>query len=322
MNRMLFKKSLLEGRALLLACMAALFVVGWTRVWLVSQFEMSRFQAILEQLREYQRFIPVPLEQLFTYAGRIALTFDEPVVVVCMCLWAIARGSDCVSGELGRGTLEMLLAQPVSRRQVFWSQASVTIGGVALVALAVWLGIYTGILTTAVREPAPTPTWSVPLFGFQIPNPLAEKKFQWVPLSEVVDPRVFAPAVFNLFSLGIFLAGFSSLFSSCDRYRWRTIGWVAGLTIFQMLVKLFSLASERFAWLAKCTFFTAYEPEAFVSVALNSPQEAWSLTRHPTGSESLILGPLGYDLILIGLGLLAYLVATVVFQRRDLPAPL
>ena len=47
MNRMLLRKSLLEARSLLLACMAALFVVGWTRVWLVSQFEMSRFQAIL-----------------------------------------------------------------------------------------------------------------------------------------------------------------------------------------------------------------------------------------------------------------------------------
>ena len=42
-------------------------------------------------------------------------------------MFAIARGSDVVSGELGRGTLEMLLAQPVSRLQVLYTQAAVTL---------------------------------------------------------------------------------------------------------------------------------------------------------------------------------------------------
>jgi ABC-2 type transport system permease protein len=322
MNRMLLRKSLLESRGLLLACMAALFVVGWTRVWLVSQFEMSRFQLILEQLREYERFFPVPFEQLFTYAGRIALTFDEPVVLVCMAVWAIARGSDCVSGEVGRGTMEMLLAQPVSRRQLLWSQAAVTIGGVALVAVAVWLGIYVGIRTTSVPELVPAAGWKLPLFGIEIPNFLARKQVVWVPLSTAVDPRVFAPAVLNLFALGFFLAGVSSLFSACDRYRGRTIGLVAGLTILQMLVKLLALASDQLAWMAKLTFFTAYEPEAFVCAAARSPPEAWSFVRHTAEGRLASLGPLGYDLILIGIGLAAYVAATVIFQRRDLPAPL
>jgi ABC-2 type transport system permease protein len=302
--------------------MAALFVVGWTRVWLVSQFDMSRFQLILEQLREYERFVPVPFEQLFTYAGRIALTFDEPVVLVCMAVWAIARGSDCVSGEVGRGTMEMLLAQPVSRRQLLWSQAAVTIGGVALVALAVWLGLYVGIRTVSVRELVPAPGWKLPLFGVEVPNLWAPKRVVWVPISEVVDPLVFAPAVLNLFALGFFLAGVSSLFSACDRSRGRTIGLVAGLTIFQMLVRLLAVASDRFAWTGRLTFFSAYEPQAFVCAAARSPVEGWSFVRHTAEGQLAGLGPLGYNSILIGIGLVAYIAATVVFQRRDLPAPL
>ena len=34
------------------------------------------------------------------------------------------------------------------------------------------------------------------------------------------------------------------------------------------------------------------------------------------------LGPLGYDLVLIGLGATAFVAAARVFCRRDLPAPL
>jgi ABC-2 type transport system permease protein len=321
-NRILLKKSLAEARGLLLGCLAALLVVFWSRVWLVTQFDMSRFKAVLEQFREYQRFSPVPFDQLFTYAGRIAISFDEPVVIVCIAVWAIARGSDCVSGELGRGTLEMLLAQPISRTQVLWSQAAVTIGGVAALAWVTWLGLYLGIHTNSVRGPAPRETWTVPWLQLEILNPLAEPKTQLTPLSQEVDPAVFAPAACNLFALGVFLAGLSCFLSACDRYRWRTIGLMAGLMIAQMIIKVIGVASDRFHWLMRCTFLTAYEPQVAVSLALNRPDETWSLVLRDPAGRCQELGPLGYDLLLIGLGVLAYAAATFVFRRRDLPAPL
>jgi ABC-2 type transport system permease protein len=316
------KKSIIESRLLLISCMAALYSFCWVRVWIVSFFEMSRFKAIVEQFREYERFSPVPFEQLFTYAGRIALTYDEPVVVVCMSMWAIARGSDCVSGELGRGTMEMLLAQPVSRLQVLLSQATVTISGVVLLAAASWLGVYTGIMTTSVKEPAPTATWTVPWLGFEVSNPFAEERMVDVPMSQHVDPAAFVPASFNLLALGIFLAGLSSLFSSFDRYRWRTIGLVAGIYIVQVILKIVGLAADRLHWLAYCTFFTAYEPEAFVSVAVNNPENVWSIVVYDASGQYAGLGPMGYNLILLGMGLAAYIAASLVFRRRDLPAPL
>lgn len=321
MHRILLKKSLAESRGLLVACLAALFTIFWTRVWLVSQFDMSRFRAILEQFREFERFAPVPFEQLFTYAGRIALSFDEPVVIVCVSVWAIARGSDCVSGELNRGTMEMLLAQPVSRLQVLWSQAAVTIGGAALLASASWLGIYAGILTNSVQETVPA-TWSIPWVGIELPNPLAEERTVWKPLAEEVDPAVFAPAAGNLFALGLFLAGVSAFCSSWDRYRWRTIGLVVGFCVVEMLVKLFSLAADRFRWLRYGTFFSAYDPQRAVSIAVNTPEQTWRVGHYDAAGAWVGLGPVGHDLVLIGLGVAAYLVAARVFQRRDLPAPL
>jgi ABC-2 type transport system permease protein len=322
MNRSLIKKSVLESRLLLASCAVAVYFFCWARVWLVSQFEMGRFKAVVEQFREFERFSPVPFEQLFTYAGRIALVYDEPIVVVCVSLWAIARGSDCVSGELGRGTMEMLLAQPVSRLRVFFSQALVTVIGVGVLASVSWLGVYTGVMTNSIQEPAPPETWTVPLLDFEIPNPFAKEEIVSIPMRERVDTTVFVPAAFNLFALGLFLAGLSSLLSSWDRYRWRTIGLAVGIYIVQVIIKIIGLAADRCAWLANCTFFTAYEPERFVSVALHSPDQAWNLVLWDDGAVFQDLGPLGYDLILIGLGVVAYLAAAVIFQRRDLPAPL
>jgi hypothetical protein len=69
------------------------------------------------------------------------------------------------------------------------------------------------------------------------------------------------------------------------------------------------------------TFFTAYEPERFVSVAIHNPEFTWSLWfRDAQGI--CVLGPLGYNFILLGLGFAAFVGATVVFRIRDLPAPL
>ncbi len=323
-NRSLLKKSIVESRMLLFACVAALYAFCWARVWIVSLFEMDRFKAIVEQFREFERFSPVPFDQLFTYSGRIAMTFDEPVVVVSMCMWAIARGSDCVSGELGRGTMEMLLAQPVSRIQVLWSQALVTVGGVAVLAGASWLGIYTGIMTTSVKEAVPSATWTIPWIDIEIPNLLEadEEETVDVPMAFRVDPVDFVPASVNLLALGFFLAGLSSFFSSLDRYRWRTIGVVAGICVVEVIIKIIGLAADRLHWLGYFSFFSSYEPERFVNVAVRTPENTWSIALYDAAGVFTGLGPLGYDLVLIGMGLAGYLAATYIFHARDLPAPL
>ncbi len=321
MNRALLKKCVSEAQILFLSCGFGLYFFCWVRCWVVGQFEMARFQAVLEQFREFERFSPVPFEQLFTYAGRVALTYDEPIVILCVAVWAISRGSDVVSGELSRGTMEMLLAQPLSRLQILATQASVTIVGVGLLCLLAWLGTATGIATTQVKELAPRPTWRVPGFGLRITNPLAERETITVPLADKVESRTFIPAAFNLFSLGFFLAGLTTLMSSWDRYRWRTIGLVVGFFVLQLTMKIAAMATDQLAWMSWFTFLTAYEPEAFVRIAVQAPQEVWSLWREAEESGLRELGPLGYNLILLGTGAAAFVVAGVLFCRRDLPAP-
>ena len=104
-HRILIRKYIGQSSVLFFACGAALFAFAWVRVWVVSLLDMAQFQTILEQFREFEKFAPIDFDALFTYPGRVGMTFDEPIVIFCTVIWCFARGSDVVSGELGRGTL-------------------------------------------------------------------------------------------------------------------------------------------------------------------------------------------------------------------------
>jgi ABC-2 type transport system permease protein len=321
-NSALLKKCLLEVRLLFAACLALVFAFCFVRVFIVASIELVDFAAIVERLWDkWEKFAPVPLSHLLSYHGRIGLAWDEPIVVFGISLFAIARGSDAVSGELNRGTLEMLLAQPVSRLQVLYSQAVVTVSCLVLLALSTWAGTWCGIQCTSVKESAPPPMLKLP-FVPAISLPIQSDVKIETPMRDKVDPMVFFPGVVNLFCLGAAVAGVSTLASSLDRYRWRTIGIVTGLYVVSMIFKIVGIAFAQFSWLKTISLFTAYEPQKFIALAVRTPDAAWSLARYTDSGAFLEPGPMGYNLILLAVAAVSYLAAGIVFHRRDLPAPL
>ncbi|MBI3837824.1 MAG: ABC transporter permease subunit [Planctomycetia bacterium] len=286
MNAALWKKSLSESRWLLLSSAALMFTVHWLRVWISSFFSTGALEGMFSFMPEgIEQLMPVPFSQVATSAGRIAVAYDDPIVLLLVTVWAISRGSDAVSGELNRGTMEMLLAQPVTRIGVLWTQAAVTLAGGAVLAGVAWLGTCTGL--------------------------------GMITLEQSVAPRVFAPAALNLFAFTVFLAGLTTLVSAGTNYRSRTIGIVGGFYALSMIAKIVGRMAPGWTWMSYTSFFTPFEPQLLVSNAA----KAWSVWITKT-SGSFELGGLGYDSILICLGFAAYLLATVIFCHRDLPAPL
>jgi ABC-2 type transport system permease protein len=286
MNAALWKKSLKESRWLLLGSVALMFCVHWLRVWISSFFSTRDLEGMLSFMPElFEQLMPVPFSQVATSAGRIAVAYDDPIVLLLVTVWAISRGSDAVSGELNRGTMEMLLAQPVTRLAVLSTQATVTVGGAALLATVAWLGTTAGL--------------------------------GMITLEHAIDPRVFAPAALNLFAFTFFLAGLTTMVSSRTNYRSQTIGMVGGFYAISMIAKIIGRLAPGWTWLSYVSFFTPFEPQPLVGNAT----KAWSLWIHKTGG-ALELGGLGYDSIFLVLGFAAYLVAALIFCHRDLPAPL
>lgn len=326
MFRILLKKYINEAMLLWCACALVLFFFPWVRIWTVSQFELSGFAPLIEQFRSFEKFSPVPLEQFLTYHGMIGFTFDEPVLILCILVWSIARGSDVVSGELGRGTMEMLLAQPLSRGQVFAAHAVVTITGLMLLCGLVLLGIYLGIQTNSTPV-STTGVFRLPIFNFNVSNPFGQTTSRLVPLSELVSPSVYVVPTMNLFALGFMLLGLSVMVSAFDQYRWRTIGIVISVYVLQLLLFILSKSTPRLGQLKPFSFLAAYQPDWIVQVVHHSPNLAWTWWIVPEAGGTTVAGspshpgPLFYVSTLILLGCVSYAIGYFRFRSRDLPAP-
>ncbi len=321
MNIALIKKSLTETSILFVAIAIGAFAFAWFRVWVVSELDTTRFQQIIELLPDdWRNFTTVDFEWLVSYLGRTALTLDEPFLIMLVAIFAIVRGTDVVSGEISRGTMEMLLSQPVSRRQVFWTPVVITLIGVLLLCVLIWLGMWLGVSTTSIKESV-YPAIRVPLMDYQIPLSFLKPKSVTLPMAERVDSIYFIPGLVNLFFMGFFLVAVATMVSSFDRFRWRTLGIAIGFYMVSAMIKILAMASSFFSWLSYVSFFTCYEPESVIQQAELNWNSQWHLIRYGTEGDWIDLGPLGYNMIFFGLGCIALLIAATKFQRRDIPAP-
>jgi ABC-2 type transport system permease protein len=215
----------------------------WLYIWLSAQIPMPAFQDVLLRAipKDWQRLSGVPFTEVATHAGRVALAFVDPVVVLAATVWGITRGSDAVSGQLERGTMEMVLAAPVRRVAVFVTQALATTAAAALLCAVLFAAVWTAIAL----------------------GPWAGK----------VDPLRFLPAAANVFGLMVCMAGISAGVSAADSYRWRTIGILCGFYVFSILAKLVGRLSKPLWWAGYLSILNAYEPQRLVGDAA----ESWRL---------------------------------------------
>ena len=321
-DRVLIKYYINQSLLLFAACGAVLFGFAWIRVWVGTFFNLQQYEGMLDQFSEFEDISPVEFSTLLTYHGQVGMVYDEPIVIACIVIWCVSRGSDVVSGNLGRGTLEMLLSQPISRTRLMVSHALVSVLGLATLCGLVWAGISLGIQTNTVQEVIPAPTFHVELFGLEVDVPLGtlESTTQDSPLRDHVDPMTYLAATTHLFAFGFVILAFASFISSLDRYRWRTVGIVVGMYVTQVIFYGLGYASKSASWLLNLTILSCYKPQKMTSlVAEQSISTPFTLQRI---DEDLTLAPVFYPLILVCLGIVFFALAIRSFERRDLPAPL
>jgi ABC-2 type transport system permease protein len=317
----LLRKTWLETRWLLGGCTVLMCFFFWLRVWLVSRLDSGRFQQILELLpNQIRSLVRVDFSFIVTHTGRVSMGFEEPMVVLIMAIWCISRGSDLVSGELSRGTMEMLLAQPISRRRAFFVPLCYALAGVVVLSMVSLLGTWLGVATILANE-AHYPAIKIPLVGTSIPIPFAKPIETRVPMWQLVDWRAFWPGAVNLFAVGVAMLGFATVFSAYDRFRWRAIGGVAITFILMSVVKVVAMSYAPMAWLGWASIFSAFEPALFISQTSTNPAAIWSFSFTGKG-DVLMWSHWTYNLVLLGIGAGLIWHSSRVFEHRDLPAPL
>lgn len=131
MNRVLFVRTLSASRIRLVVCALALFAWGLVIPVIYATFGKELASVIggnplLSQFSEFGG------GDLFSLSGAMAVGFIHPFTTLLMGIFAVGLPIGAVAGERQRGTLEVLLARPISRRSYI---------GTLFVAGALLLGI-------------------------------------------------------------------------------------------------------------------------------------------------------------------------------------
>ena len=272
MNWALWRKAAADVWWHLAISAALLLLFSWLFVWLMGLFQLGAWNTLLKLLPGFtQPMMGVPMAALATRTGQLSILYVHVVTVLISVGWALGRGSDSISGEIGRGTMDLLLALPVWRVTVMVIPALVATIGAAVLAASVWLGTALGILC--------------------------------FDLGEAVPPGRFFPGAANLFAMIFCFTGVTTLISSWGRDRWRTVLWSGGFFVLSMVVKMVARMWPAGRWLEYFSFLSLFQPQELILMP--------DATAHTA---------LRYNAALLALGLLCYVVAGVVFWRRDIPA--
>ncbi len=321
-RRALRRKYISDSLLLFFGCAFGVFGFCWFRIWIVGNLDTRKFRQIIDLLPDdWRKFASVDFDWLVSYLGRTSLALDEPTLVSFVCLWVLVRGSDVVSGEVNRGTMELLAAQPVSRRRLYFSHAWMTCAGLGLLMALTWLGMAVGIWTTSVVE-STYPQIHIPIVNYDFPLTFLEPKTETVTMASEVNPVVFLPGILNLLFLGFFLAGFAAMCSAMDRYRWRTLGILAVFYFSGVLIKMLAMARDEYSWLMHVSCFGYYEPASSIVHFQEHSLESTGLLATDPVTGATELSPLSNYATYIVAGIVCYWIGFRVFLKRDLPAPL
>ncbi len=256
----------------------------------------------------------------------LSIGFVHPLVQTILCVWAIGRSAGAVAGELDRGTLELLLAQPVPRYRFILSQLGVDLVTIPILCLTMWGGVWLGTwlvspIEVAPLEPveAPPPTL-VPLGPFTIPlealqKPAAGQEHEARDRLSM-EPAAFGPALAQVASLLFAVSGYTLWLSARGRFRGRVLGLAVVITLLQFLVNVVGQLWDAVSWLRPFTVFYYYQPQQIIL------QERWLIDLGDVWNGGRPLFAVPGALVLCLVGVVTYGAALIVFCRRDLPAPL
>ena len=240
-------------------------------------------------------------------ADFLAVELLHPVVLTLTGLWVLGRAAGAVAGELDRGTMELLLSQPVPRGRLILAHLLVDLAAIPCVCLSVVIGTQLGL-------------WLVGPFAVDysmMTKLTAESPLKFRPppgpavLEVNADRQIFGSI--NHAALLFAFSGLAILVSSFGRNRWRSTGWAVVIYISMFVMNLVGQIWEAIGAARPLSLFFYYQPQKIWLagdwwVRLS---DAWP------GGPAVPVVP-----VLLTVGFVGYAGAYRVFTNRDLPAPL
>jgi ABC-2 type transport system permease protein len=228
---------MVESRWFLTMGSSAMFALGWIFVHVTSRLEaqmralgpdgFSLGRTLLEgQGGSMDHYSSAALEMTW---------WNNPAILLTISLWAIARGSIAVAGELERGSLDWQLSRPVTRAGYLASHVFTAAAGLAILSSALVFGNLIATRFNRIETPPHVMTLAGPAF--------------------------------NLAALGMAIFGYTLMVSAASSARWRPslIGSSATLGGFLVLVVAYMPSMDEWKWIERLSIFRAYTPVEVVS---------------------------------------------------------
>ena len=238
----------------------------------------------------------------------LAVELLHPVVIILAALWAVGRSAGAVAGELERGTMELLMSQPVPRNRLILAHLVTDAVVIPAIVASLIAGTQLGVMANVPF------TLDTSAFQKMPANAQVFIKTLKLPESLPVDASGQWAAGLNLAALMFALSGVTMLISACGRNRWRAIGWASLMAVVMFIGNVVGQLWESASAVRPFTVFFYYQPQKIWLSGnwLANLNEAWPGADVPV--------PMVAVLFAVGAG--GYLLALRVFTRRDLPAPL
>ncbi len=254
----------------------------------------------------------------------LSIGYVHPLVQTILCIWAIGRAAGAIAGEIDRGTMELLLAQPVRRSRVVLAHLLVDVLTIPVLCLSMWGGTWLGTwLVGPIEEsvPPPEPVKVAVGFGpFQVPVEVSGQQTDGREQRRKerlhLDPAAFGPALVNVAALLFAVSGATMWLSAGGRYRWRVLGIAVLLMLVQFLINVVGQLWDALAWLRPFTVFYYYQPQQIIL------SQCWAVDLGQVWNGGQPLLALHVVAVLATMGIVGYAGALWTFCRRDLPAPL
>jgi ABC-2 type transport system permease protein len=168
----------------------------------------------------------------------VSIAYVHPLTQTILCVWAIGRAAGAIAGEIEKGTMELLLAQPIRRGQVIAAHFLVDLITIPVLCLSMWAGTWIGVA----------------LVGFL---DHADANLQ-------VDPWRIGPCLPMVALLVFAMSGLTMWISSMGRFRWRVLGVAVLLALVMFLVNVIGQIWSPAEYLRPATIFYYYAPQPII----------------------------------------------------------
>lgn len=318
----LYRKLLRDIRWPLFACclLMGLFAGLWVRVTVQVTTQISPFLGLLAMKSGFgptfvmDLFFRGPGKLIQTFFGGESIEFVDPqetlsigpmhpLVQAILCIWAIGRAAGAIAGEIDRGTMELLLAQPIARARIVLTHFLIDLTVIPILCASFLVGLHIGTAIVGTFTVDPGVYEAVRI---KPPNPLP---------SYTLDPAKVYSGMWNAVALAFAVSGYTMWISSAGRSRVRALGLAIFLTLLQFLVNVIGQLWDGVAFLRPLSVFYYYQPQA-----INLRHVWWVDPGMLWGGKPLV--SLNVIAVLGLVGAFGYLMALRTFIRRDVPAPL